>query len=192
MSDESGTWPSLVKVLIGVAAIVIGAAIVAATFTTGGILSAFTSAVGYGLVSSAVAGVASATTSAISTAVSSKISGEDEKTTLNNMVSSSIEGFANGFMWGGIVFGGSRVAGYITNSTRIFDRTLEFGTNNFFYGKKELTIWRHGKDFRIDANSSKGLHYHWRNGKGGIARHRYEGINEMIGIISGIFSFFKK
>ena len=112
----------------------------------------------------------------------------DAKTTLSNIVSSSIEGFANEFMWGGIVFGGSRVVGYITKSTRIFDRHFEFGKNNYFYGKKELTIWRHGKDFRIDANRSKGLHYHWRAGKGGITEHRYEGINEIIGILSGIFS----
>lgn len=57
-----------------------------------------------------------------------------------------------------------------------------------FYGTNELTIWRHGPNFRIDASATRGLHYHMRTATTGIGKHRTEWISEIIGGISGIFS----
>lgn len=111
-------------------------------------------------------------------------------TTAKKVLSSAVDGFASGFMWGGVSFGSSRSIGYITHKTRIFERKVVYGKNNFMYGKNELTIWRHGKNFRIDTNASRGLHYHYRNAPGGIGAHRTAGIYETIGGMSGISSLF--
>ena len=53
-----------------------------------------------------------------------------------------------------------------------------------------ITIWKHGKNFRIDASASRGLHYHYRNAVGGISAHRTAGIFEAVGGIAGIASLF--
>ena len=57
---------------------------------------------------------------------------------------------------------------------------------NFLYGRDELTIWRHGRNFRIDTNVARGLHYHLRTASTGIGVHRTKWINEIIGGLSGL------
>ena len=51
-----------------------------------------------------------------------------------------------------------------------------------------ITIWRHGKNFRVDASASRGLHYHYRNAVGEISAHRTTRIFEAVGGIAGIAS----
>lgn len=187
-ADSDGRLSWLAKVAIGVGAVLVGAAVVAATAATGGAAMAFAGAVVTGLKSAAVSGVVAAGVSASITTVSSIASGDDMNTTAKKVLSSAVDGFASGFMWGGVSFGASRSIGYITQKTRIFERKVVYGKNNFMYGKNELTIWRHGKNFRIDTNASRGLHYHYRNAPGGIGAQRTAGIYEIIGGISGISS----
>lgn len=189
LSDETGTWPSwATKLAIGVGAIVIGAAVVAATAATGGAAAAFTGALIAGVKTAAISGAVAAGTSATVTAVVSVASGDDVNTTLKRTASAAVDGFADGFMWGGISFGASHAAGYVTSKTGFFKRDVTYGKNNFMYGTNELTIWRHGPNFRIDASATRGLHYHMRTATTGIGKHRTEWIPEIIGGVSGIFS----
>ena len=189
-ADSDGKLSWLAKVAIGVGAILVGAAVVAATAATGGAAAAFAGAVVAGLKSAAVSGAVAAGVSASITTVSSIASGDDINTTAKKALSAAVDGFSSGFMWGGISFGASRAVGYITQKTRIFERKFVYGKNNFMYGQNELTIWRHGKNFRIDASASRGLHYHYRNAVGGISAHRTAGIFEAVGGIAGIASLF--
>ena len=188
-SDEAGTWPSwATKLAIGVGAILVGAAVVAATAATGGAAAAFAGALIAGVKTAAISGAVAAGTSAALTAAKSVGSGDDVGTTLKKAATAAVDGFADGFMWGGISFGASRVAGYVTSKTGFFKRKVTYGKNNFMYGSDELTIWRHGPNFRIDASSTRGLHYHWRTATVGIGKHRTKWISEIIGGISGVAS----
>ena len=135
-----------------------------------------------------LSGVVAAGTSATITAAISAASGDDSKTLARKTASAIVDGFANGFMWGGIGFGASRAAGYVTSKTGIFKRDITYGQNNFMYGTNELTIWRHGRNFRIDASATRGLHYHLRTETVGIGQHRTKWIPEIIGVASGIFN----
>ena len=188
-SDEAGTWPSgATKLAIGVGAILVGAAVVAATAATGGAAAAFAGALIAGVKTAAISGAVAAGTSAALTAAKSVGSGDDVGTTLKKAATAAVDGFADGFMWGGISFGASRVAGYVTSKTGFFKRKVTYGKNNFMYGSDELTIWRHGPNFRIDASATRGLHYHWRTATVGIGKHRTKWISEIIGGISGVAS----
>ena len=91
-------------------------------------------------------------------------------------------------MWGGIASGASRALGYLTSKTGIFKRNVTYGKNNFMFGDKELTIWKHGRNFRLDASATRGLHYHLRTAKTGIGQHRTKGIPEIIGGTAGLYS----
>ena len=186
MSDETGTVPSwLKKVAVGVVAIAVGAVVVAAT---GGAATAVVGAAIAGLKTAAISGAVAAGTSAIATAAASVSSGNDIRTTLKKSASAAAGGFAEGFMWGGIASGASRALGYLTSKTGIFKRNVTYGKNNFMFGDKELTIWKHGRNFRLDASATRGLHYHLRTAKTGIGQHRTKGIPEIIGGTAGLYS----
>lgn len=60
------------------------------------------------------------------------------------------------------------------------------------YGNNELTIWRHGYNFRIDESATRGLNCHLRTTKTGIGKHRTGGILWIIGAISGLFNVSDK
>ena len=183
--DGNLSLPNIVKVGIGVGAILVGAAVVAAT---GGAAAAIVGTVVAGLKTAAISGAVAAGTSAAITATASIASGNTAKTTIKKTARAAANGFANGFMWGGISFGASRAAGYLTSKTGIFKRHVTYGKNNFMYGNNELTIWRHGPNFRIDANATHGLHYHWRTATTGIGQHRTKWIAAIIGAVSGLAS----
>ena len=68
---------------------------------------AFVGAVVTGLKSAAVSGVVAAGVSASITTVSSIASGDDMNTTAKKVLLSAVDGFASGFMWGGVSFGSS-------------------------------------------------------------------------------------
>ena len=63
-------------------------------------------------------------------------------------------------------------------------RWVQFSLSGFV----GITIWRHGKNFRVDASASRGLHYHYRNAVGEISAHRTTRIFEAVGGIAGIAS----
>ena len=184
--DPFGLLSIWAKIAIGAAAILVGAAVAAATAVTGGAAAAFVGATIAGVKSAAVSGLVAAGTSAAITATKSVISGDDIKTVVKKTAEATVEGFADGFMLSGVTTGVSRSLGYVTSKTGIFNRTVKFGKNNFMFGKSELTIWKHGRNFRIDTNATKGLHYHLRTAKVGIGIHRYKYIPEIIGIVAGV------
>ncbi len=188
-SDPQGhkSIPWWGKLLLGVGFLVAGAAVASATVATGG-AATFASTLIAGIKTAAISGAIAAGTSASITALVSIASGDDATTTLRRTASAIVDGFADGFMWGGIVFGTSRALGYLTSKTGIFNRNVTYGKNNFLYGTNELTLWRHGSNFRIDTNATIGLHYHLRTATVGIGKHRIKWIQEMIGILSGMFS----
>lgn len=87
---------------------------------TGGIgvaAAAFAGALIAGVKTAAISGAVAAGTSAALTAAKSVGSGDDVGTTLKKAATAAVDGFADGFMWGGIGFGVSRVTGYVTSKT---------------------------------------------------------------------------
>lgn len=98
-ADSAGRLSWLAKVAIGVGAVLVGAAVVAATAATGSTAMAFVGAVVTGLKSAAVSGVVAAGVCASITTVSSIASGDDMNTTAKNVLSSAVDGFASGFMF---------------------------------------------------------------------------------------------
>lgn len=93
----------LCQILIGVAAI---AAAVVVTVVTGGaalpaLLAMAKTAITAGLISAATGGALSA--------VVTLLSGEELETALKNALSSAVDGFCSGFMWGGILAGVSQI-----------------------------------------------------------------------------------
>ena len=75
LSDLDGNWPSWAsKIAIGIGAIVIGAAVVAATAATGGVAAAFIGAAVSGLKAAVISGAIGAVVDASTSAVSHRIS----------------------------------------------------------------------------------------------------------------------
>ncbi|MDR2957333.1 MAG: RHS repeat-associated core domain-containing protein, partial [Coriobacteriales bacterium] len=107
--DDNGQLSLLAKIGIGLAVIVVGAAVVAATAATGGVAAAFIGAAIAGVKAAAISGVIAAGISASTTAYSSVKAGDNFKTVVNKSAGAAISGFADGFMWGGIMAGGSQV-----------------------------------------------------------------------------------
>ena len=107
MSDEKGTWPGwATKLAIGVGAIVIGAAVVAAT---GGAAAAFVGAAVAGFKAAAISGAIGAAVGAGTGAVSHRVSTGSWSGAGKAVLHGAVEGFASGFMTGGIMAGGSQV-----------------------------------------------------------------------------------
>ena len=101
--DDDGQLSWLAKIAIGAIAIVIG---VGVTALTGG---AALPAIAAGAKAALISGAISAGTSATITAVKSVNSGDDLNTTLKKSAASAIDSFADGFMAGGIMAGGSQI-----------------------------------------------------------------------------------
>ena len=100
-------WPT--KLAIGIGAVVLGAAVVAATAATGGAAAAFVGAVVAGLKAAAVSGVVGAAVGAGTRAVSHRVSTGSWSGVGKAAVDGAIDGFANGFMTGRIMAGGSQI-----------------------------------------------------------------------------------
>ena len=181
-TDANGNWsmPNRAKVAIGVGAIAIG---VAATVISGG---AAAPALAIGIKTAICAGVVSAGSCATIETVKSVNQGRSIADTLKNVGKAAIDGFCDGFMWGGVGFGAARSLGMITKKTHIFKRDVTYRDNNFMFGDSELTVWRHGKKFRIDISAEKGVHYHMKTSLHGLSYHRTKYIREIYGTIVGI------
>lgn len=184
-TDATGSFSlsNLAKLAIGVVAIAIG---VAAAVVTAGTAAAVLPAVVAGVKTAVVAGAISAGSSAAVATAKSIAHGEKLSTAVKNIGKAAVDGFCDGFMWGGIGFGASRATGAITAKTHIFKRNVTYGKNNFMFGDSELTAWRHGRNFRIDISATKGIHYHIRSLSGGIGMHRTKYIREIYGGIIGL------
>ena len=101
-SDPDGTLSLLAKIAIGIGAVVVGAAIVAAT---AGTASVFLGAVVMGLKSAALSGAISAAVGAGYSAVEHRISTGSWSGAEKAAIGGAVDGAADGFMWGGISAG---------------------------------------------------------------------------------------
>ena len=104
-SDPDGTLSLLAKIAIGIGAVVVGAAIVAAT---AGTASVFLGAVVTGLKSAALSGAISAAVGAGYSAVEHRISTGSWSGAEKAAIGGAVDGFANGVMTGGVMAGGSQ------------------------------------------------------------------------------------
>ena len=104
-SDPDGTLSLLAKIAIGIGAVVVGAAIVAAT---AGTASVFLGAVVTGLKSAALSGAISAAIGAGYSAVEHRISTGSWSGAEKAAIGGAVDGFANGVMTGGVMAGGSQ------------------------------------------------------------------------------------
>lgn len=163
-------WKELV---IGAICIVIGAVL---TVLTGG---SFLAVLGIGFKAAAMAGFISGGISVMSSLIVSIFSGDSFKTILGKVLRSFVDGFASGFMWGGIFAGGAQTISAILKFSR--SGTLIFGgeqlqlfkPNNFSgktLGKIKIwspnglnnpnsggTLFKIGKTFRLDFEAGKQL-----------------------------------
>lgn len=94
---------------VGIGAIVVGAAVVAATAATGGAAAAFVGAAAAGLKTAAVSGTIGAVVRAGTSAVKHRVSTGSWKGVGKTIVYEAVNGFSNGFMTGGIMAGGSQI-----------------------------------------------------------------------------------
>ena len=110
-TDEGGAWPSwATKLAIGVGAIVVGAAVMAVTAATGGLgagiaVATLKAGVAFGIKTAVSAGVVGAVSGAGIGAVSHRISTGSWSGLGKAAISGAVNGFADGFMWGGISSG---------------------------------------------------------------------------------------
>ena len=163
-------WKELV---IGAICIVIGAVL---TVLTGG---SFLAALGIGFKAAAMAGFISGGISVMSSLIVSIFSGDSFKTILGKVLRSFVDGFASGFMWGGIFAGGAQTISAILKFSRsgklIFggEQLQLFKPNNFSgktLGKIKIwspnglnnpnsggTLFKIGKTFRLDFEAGKQL-----------------------------------
>lgn len=110
MEDGDGGWPKWVtQVAIGVGAIVIGAVAVAATAATGGVAATFAVAVTAGAKTAAMSGVIGAVVGASTSVIGNRISTGSWKNSAKIALNGAVDGFASGFMTGGIMAGTSQV-----------------------------------------------------------------------------------
>ena len=190
--DDDGQLSWLAKVAIGAAAIAVG---VVATVATGG---AALPALVAGAKAACVAGAISAGTSAAVAAVDSSLSGDDASTVARKSLYAAVGGFADGFMMGGIVAGGSQIVSSIFKvAANLGVPTgrkggLKIGNFKFFSHDAPWqpnnggTLLKIGKTFRIDVGSAALLHVHIP----GIKAHIPLG-NIIAGAVAGIVNAVK-
>ena len=159
--------------VIGAICIVIGAIL---TALTGG---SFLAALGIGFKAAAMAGLISGGISVMSSLIVSIFSGNNFKTMFGKALRSFADGFASGFMWGGVFAGGAQTISAILKFSRsgtviLGGKQLQLFKPNNFSGKTlgKLKIWspnglnnpnsggtlfKIGKTFRIDFETGKQL-----------------------------------
>ena len=185
------SWPNWLKVVVGVAAIVVG---VVVTVATGGSVAP---AIIGGVKTALTVGAISAGTSAATSVVQSVIEGDDIKTTVKKACSAAVDGFCDGFMTGGIMAGASMTYGSLLKNAKGFKigttAKEQYGRVNIGYGnpsKNGNTLIsvqnKAGKTlFHLDADSINMLHMHYKSAKKAITVHRIGIINTLAGVIAG-------
>ena len=172
-SDGDGTWslPNWAKIVIGVVAIVAGAAVVAAT---GGTAAAVVGAVVTGTKAAAISGAISAVITAGKNAVTHRKTTGSWNGAGKAAMKGAIDGFANGFMTGGIMAGSSQIlsqgfkiaakAGVPTGRNgglTIGNKVRMLSPNSLNGSEAGGTILKLGskyKNIRIDVGSKSLLH----------------------------------
>ena len=101
--DDDGQLSWLAKIVIGATAIAVGVGVTA--LTGGAALPALVA----GVKAACVAGAISAGTRAATAAVHSAVSGDSFSTVVEKSAKAAVDGFADGFMTGGIMAGGSQI-----------------------------------------------------------------------------------
>ena len=159
--DNIGEWckKNWKKIIIGLAFIIIGAAI---TVITGGSAAAFIPALVAGLKSAAIAGLISAGINVV--VVSANLLINDGNLSINTIIKSFADGFASGFMFGGIFAGGSQIIAGVMKTT------AKFGIQGLKLGKVKIwspnspanpnsggTLLKIGKTFRLDFEAREML-----------------------------------
>ncbi len=164
--DEGGQLSWLAKIAIGAAAIAVG---VGVTVITGGTALP---ALAAGAKAACVAGAISAGTSAATTAVRSAVSGDSFSTVVQKSTKAAVDGFADGFMAGGITAGASQVvSGGFKIAAELGAKTGKDG--GIKLGNAKLlspdaawhknnggTLLKVGDTYRIDVGSNTLLHVH--------------------------------
>ena len=164
--DDDGQLSWLAKIAIGVAAIAIGAAVTA--LTGGAALPALVA----GVKAACIAGVISAATNATTTAIQSAVSGESFADIVQKSARAAVDGFADGFMAGGITAGVSQIAsGGFKIAAQLGAKTgrsggIKIGNAKIlspdatWHQNNGGTLLKIGKNFRIDVGSNTLLHMH--------------------------------
>ena len=177
MQDEDGGWPKWVtEVSIGIGAIVIGAAAVAATAATGGIAATFVVAATAGVKTAAISGAIGAVVGASTSVVGNRISTGSWKNSTQIALKGAVDGFASGFMTGGIMAGASQVvsSGFkvaakasvkagkkVSSGIKVTKNVKILSPDKLYHKTNGGTLVKIGKVFRVDVNSETMLHAHF-------------------------------
>ena len=193
--DSDGQWPSwATKLIVGAAAVLVGATVVA---LTAGTASVFVPALVTGLESAAVAGAASAATSIATEVVCTVAEGGTIKDVAENALVVARDGFADGFMIGGISAGVTMMATAplmhsngigIGKTTNLDKPRVDIGYGNpRSYGYTAANVNNSaGKSvFRIDYDPHNGLHAHYGATNALRKMHRKGAGKVIMGIIGG-------
>ena len=171
MQDEDGGWPKWVtEVAIGIGAIVIGAAAVAATAATGGIAATFVVAATAGVKTAAISGAIGAVVGASTSVVGNRISTGSWKNSTQIALKGAVDGFASGFMTGGIMAGASQVvsSGFkvaakasvkagkeVSSGIKVTKNVKILSPDKLYHKTNGGTLVKIGKVFRVDVNSKQ-------------------------------------
>ena len=177
MQDEDGGWPKWVtEVAIGIGAIIIGAAAVAATAATGGIAATFVVAATAGVKTAAISGAIGAVVGASTSVVGNRISTGSWKNSTQIALKGAVDGFASGFMTGGIMAGASQVvsSGFkvaakasvkagkkVSSGIKVTKNVKILSPDKLYHKTNGGTLVKIGKVFRVDVNSETMLHAHF-------------------------------
>ena len=193
--DSDGQWPSwATKLIVGAAAVLVGAAVVA---LTAGTASVFVPALVTGLQSAAVAGAASAATSVATEVVCTVAEGGTIKDVAENALVAARDGFADGFMVGGISAGVTMMATAplmhsngigVGKTAKPNKPRVDIGYGNpKAHGYTAVNVNNNaGKSvFRIDYDPTNGLHAHYGATNALRQIHRRGAAKVVMGIIGG-------
>ena len=167
--DDDGQLSFLAKIAIGLAAVAVGATVVA---LTGGTAAAFVPALVAGVKAAAISGAIGATVGAGTSVVSHRVSTGSWKGSGKAALSGAVDGFADGFMTGGIMAGAGMTAGSLLKNAKGLQigKTAkpQYGKANIGYGTPKtsgntlLSIQnKAGKCiFRFDMDAVNAVHMH--------------------------------
>ena len=166
-SDPTGeAWGIVAKIAVGAAVIAVGVGVTA--LTGGAALPALIA----GVKAACAAGAISAGISTVTTAVNSVASRDSFSTVVQKSARAAVDGFADGFMTGGITAGASQIAsGGFKIAASLGAKTgrsggIKFGNiralspDAVWQKNNGGTLLKIGKTFRIDVGSNTLLHMH--------------------------------
>lgn len=200
--DSNGTWPNwATKLVVGIAAVAVGAIVMAAT---AGTAAAFIPAAVAGLKCAVVAGAASAATNVAMEAVETIVEGGTMAEFADDALTAARDGFVDGFMVGGITAGISMAAskplmrsdGFkIGHTAKPTKGRVEIGYGTpSTKGYTAINVNNSaGKSvFRIDVDSIHAIHAHYGATKKLMNLHRKGASAAIMGIVGFFAAAAKK